>query len=806
MRRREQLRDKALGLLAAPSRWAHPVAGTLETDHILAGATVRRDERGIPWVEADNDRDLYFAVGFAQATDRLWQMDVLRRRAKGQLCEIFGKAVLPEDIRARRLALERVAAASEALLSPEHKACLTAFSRGVNAAVRRMRRRAGLPVEFLLLRYAPAPWTPLDSLVIVKHLGFDLGMNLKNETFRARLTREHPEHAPSFLHPKYPADGAVTVRRPAGRPGPVPTPEPVAATAAVGPELPDALPLPSRDWVQGLLRGEHSIGSNAWAVSAERSATGYPLLANDPHVLFTQPSLWYQMGLKATGARSGDRAGEDTAEGYGVTVPGLPGLIAGANRHLAWGITNSTVDTQDLCTLDPASGEQRTWEIESTIVVRGGDDVTVRAAGGDRHVEMDPPTDDDTERYGLFWSGLTPSTEIEGCQLMWRARNYREFRGALRGFGVPVLNVVVACQDGDIALKTAGLVPERRPGSGLAPAPFAEVARSWEHFLPFDALPETLNPDEGYIVSANHKMVPDDAPVQVGVDWVAPYRAERIEELIVGAGRVTSDDCARWQGDETNGRAVRVLPSLLEALGRRPPVEPSAAACHAFLREWDGVDSRGQAAPLVFFRLMQVLAEHWVTSRLGADLAGRMPDISLQVDHLILDEGARARLGDEAPLPDVVGAALTEAARRIALECGPEPGRWRYDRIHRLADRHPLAKAVPALAGLFGGTTIPVGGSGHSVFLMTPDRDGAVVEGAPWRFIAELGAAGPRLRDVLRHGSSGHPRSVHYEDQSAVHAAGGYYDVQFQAAPHAPAPRLRLVPRSWPRPWPGPRS
>lgn len=225
----------------------------------------------------------------------------------------------------------------------------------------------------------------------------------------------------------------------------------------------------------------------------------------------------------------------------------------------------------------------------------------------------------------------------------------RRIRGALRGFGVPVLNVVVACQDGDIALKTAGLVPERRPGSGLAPAPFAEVARSWERFLDFDALPETVNPQEGYIVSANHKMVPDDAPVQVGVDWVAPYRAERIEELIVGAGRVSADDCARWQGDEANGRARRVLPALLEALAEQPPEERIAAACHALLKEWDGVDSRGQAAPLVFFRLMQVLSEHWVTSRLGAELAGRMPDISLQVDHLITDGAARLRLGDDAP-------------------------------------------------------------------------------------------------------------------------------------------------------------
>ncbi|WP_330261084.1 penicillin acylase family protein [Streptomyces sp. NBC_00539] len=785
---RGSLRDRALGILAAPSRWARPRPGTQRHEGIVSGATIRRDHRGIPWVEADNDGDLYFAAGFAQATDRLWQMDVLRRRAKGTLSEIFGAVALPDDVRARKLALERVARASEELLGPERRAALEAFSRGVNTALRRMRRRAGLPPEFMLLRYRPEPWTPVDSLVIVKHLGFDLGVNIKNETFRARLTREHPSCAASFLHPKYPDGGAVTIRKPAG-PG---SADRAGSTdeAVLRSEHVDALPLGSRDWLQGLLRGEHPIGSNAWAVSGERSATGHPLLANDPHILFTQPSLWYQMGLKVTAD------GEDAADGYGVTVPGLPGLIAGANRHLAWGITNSTVDTQDLCTLDSLSGAERTWEIESTISVRGGDDVVVRAAGGVRHVEMDPPAaDDDAGRYGLFWSGLTPSTEIEGCQLMWRARGYEEFRDALRGFGVPVLNVMVACRDGDIALKTAGLVPARRPASGLAPGAYSEVARSWERFLEFDELPETVNPEEGYIVSANHKLVPDDAPVQVGIDWVAPYRAERIEELILGAGPVTADDCARWQGDTANGRARRVLPALLEALDQQPPEDRLARACHELLKDWDGRDAADQAAPLVFFRLMQVLAEHWVTSRLGADLAGKMPDISLQVDHILLDGEARERLGDLEPLAAVVSRALTEAAGRISRAHGTRPALWRYEHVHVLADRHPLAKAVPALAGLFGGRTTPVGGSGHSVCLMTPDREGAVVEGAPWRFVAELAGPGPHLRDVLRHGSSGHPLSPHYEDQTDTHSAGGLYPVDLQGAAPRTGPGLVLRPR-----------
>uniref|UniRef100_UPI000A3FE682 penicillin acylase family protein n=1 Tax=Streptomyces acidiscabies TaxID=42234 RepID=UPI000A3FE682 len=233
----------------------------------------------------------------------------------------------------------------------------------------------------------------------------------------------------------------------------------------------------------------------------------------------------------------------------------------------------------------------------------------------------------------------------------------------------------------------------------------------------------------------------------------------------------------------------RILPVLLAALADAPPAEPLPAACHRLLADWDGHARPAEAAPLVFFRLLQKLTDHWVYDRLGADLAAAMPDVTLQVDHLLTSPGARARLGDGTPLPVSVGRALAEAAAWIAEEQGADPARWRHDRIHRIRDRHALAKAVPVL---FGGVTTPVGGSGHSVGLMTPDRQGTVVEGAPWRFVAELRPDGPRLWDVLRHGSSGHPRSPHYEDQTPLHAAGRLYPVPLKGPPDRTARVLTL--------------
>ena len=759
-------RERGLRLLARPSLHAQHSHGRLPG---LAGtADIRRDGRGIPYITAATEHDLYAAAGYAQATDRLWQMDVLRRRARGQLAEIFGAAVVAEDLKMRHLALGRAARRSADLLDPRTRDNLAAFCAGINAAARRMRRRGGLPLEFRLLRYRPGPWLPTDSIVLVKYLGFDLGRNLATELFRARLARDHPEFAAAFGTPRYPAGGAVTVRTAA--------PGTTRRTEAAVPSPAD-LPPESRAWYDTLLSGDHATGSNAWAVAGRRTATGHPVLANDPHIVVTQPSLWYQTALRLADGRDG-------AAAYGVTVPGLPGLIAGANEHLAWGITNATVDTQDLCVLGPDS--EPAWTEDSVITVRGAEPVPVRAAGGERHVELAPSGPAGGGRYGLFWSGLQPSAEITACQRMWRTTGYPEFRDELRAFGVPVLNVVVACADGTIALKTAGNIPARVPGSSSdTAAPYARVARSWQRFLGFEDLPETVDPPEGYIVSANHRLLPPEAALDVGVDWLPPYRAVRIEELITSAPPISGPMCAGWQSDLSNGRARRILPTLLAALDEAPPRAPAAAACRRLLAGWDGHDHGHAAAPLIFFRLTAELFRHWVGTRLGDELAAAMPDAALQVDHLVLTAEARAAIGDREPLPAVVHRALTETARQIVAELGDDPARWRWDAVHRIRDQHPVAAAVPALAPLFGDPSTPAGGSSHTVCLTSAAPGGRVVEAAPWRFVAEVSPSGPRLWDVLRHGASGNPASPHYDDQTAAHTEGRHYPAGLLAAPES---------------------
>jgi penicillin G amidase len=772
--------DRALArlarLAAGPSRRLLPGSAGERLQRYGADATIARDERGIPWITASCEEDLCFAAGFAQACDRLWQMDLLRRRAQGTLSEVFGSKTAAADVRVRRLAIHRVARAAETALSARGRLALDSFSNGVNTAIRRMARRGALPPEFLLLRYRPRPWTARDSLAIVKMLGFDLSKNLASETFRARLVREAPQYAQAFLEPKYPADIPLTIWPDGTRSGRASGPVPDGRGTGPIPATPGAQRAgePScviEPWPGARLpaRGEGG-GSNAWVLAGSRTASGSPLLANDPHVGFSQPSLWYQAGLCLTD-------GPQPSEGYGVTVPGLPGLVCGANQCLAFGITNATVDTQDLCLA--ATGEQLPggWAERSMIKVRRGADVPVDSAGAQGCVEIDIPGLPG-ERWLLFWSGYQPSAEIDGSLRAWRARSYGEFRDALRYFGVPVLNYLVACADGTIALKTAGCVPRRRPGSGLLPAGYAEVAQSWQSFLGFEELPEVVNPAQGYIVSANNKLMADDDRLYLTADWAGAYRAPRINELIRERGRVTARDCARWQMDVMNARARRLLPVLLPALGTEDPPDDLTAACLDLLRGWDGYDHPGLAAPVIFSGLLTDLTAAWAGSRLGPDLADAMPDLSLQVDHLILDAAARSAAGVQGPLGLPALSALQRTATRLARELGGNPRLWRNDRAYVIADGHLLGRSARALAPLFGHPESPVGTSRYSVRLMFPGPSGVITEGAPWRFVAETGGDGCTMWDVLRHGSSGHPLSPHYDDQTAAHEQGRLTEVK----------------------------
>ncbi|WP_085066632.1 penicillin acylase family protein [Catenuloplanes japonicus] len=759
-----------LRLLGRRSLRATRPSGRIDAAGVRQQVVIDRDERGVPWVQAGAEPDLYFGLGYAMAADRLWQMDVLRRRAHGGLAEVLGPSLIDQDVLARTLSFSYAAERSLTALPSQAAENLDAFAAGVNHLIRRLRRRAALPVEFQLLRYRPEPWTAVDSVAIIKQLGFGLGRNLHQELFRDGLAARHPHLADVFSVPRYPQGGTTTL----GRPGPDTRPAPPAAP--VTSRLPDS----SRAWLSALLTGQRTGGSNGWVVGGAMSRTGGPMLANDPHIAFTQPNLWYQVGL---------RLGPDI--GYGVTVPGIPGLVAGTNRDIAWGITNATADTQDLFAITDADHRPPEWTRPQVITVRGGAPVTVTASGGPGYVLLAPSA-------GLYWSGFFESTEAETCQRMWRARSWGQFREVLRGFGVPVLNFVLAAADGTVGFQTAGIIPRRRAADGVGVSSRADAERRWRAPLSFDELPESTGDAGSVYVTANHKIIPDGRPPHLGADWGGPYRADRITDLIRRAAPgIAAADHGRWQMDTVNGRAVRVLPALLTALAAHPPARGPAAGCYDILARWDCRDDAAQPAPLIFAALMRQLADRWVHTPLGRDLTVLMTDVTLQVDHLVLDDAARKHAGENEPLPAVVGHALAAAAASLANTWGPDPAQWRFGDLNRIRDRHPLAAAVPGLRAFFGDPDTPVSGGGQTVCLMYPTEDGSVTEGAPWRFVVCFGADGPLIQDSLRHGASGNPASRHYDDQTMTHTQGRLHTVPLDG-PASPTTRLTIRAPRWP--------
>src|SRR5688572_27819374 len=514
------MRRFALGLLALVV--VIPSAGYLylrqslpqtRGEVVLAGlraeTEVLRDRHGIPHIYATSLEDAHFALGFVHAQDRLWQMEISRRIGSGRLAEILGPAALEADRFMRTLGLRKVAEANLRHLDDESRRLLDAYAAGVNAF---LARDPVLPPEFWLLNVKPELWTPIDSVVWTKVMAWDLGNNWRSELLRLRLSRTlSTERIQEFL-PPYPGDAAPRLpdlrafyssleKNPAPRP---------AFSEKSGSD-PDFL-----------------LGSNSWVVSGARSASGKPVLANDPHLGLTAPPVWYFAHLHAPGL-----------DVIGGTLPGVPAILVGRNDRIAWGLTNTGADVQDLYLekLDTHFDEH-----EELIKVKGASDerLVVRSS---RH----GPVISDVSRsaleaaprgyaLALAWTALAEDdlTMQAGVKIS-RARDWEEFLGAARDLHSAPQSVSYADVDGNIGFISAGRVPLRKPANdlhGLAPAPGWDARYDWTGYIPFEQLPQAFNPASGTVVLANHKVVPPKYPHAITYEWQPPYRARRIQELL----------------------------------------------------------------------------------------------------------------------------------------------------------------------------------------------------------------------------------------------------------------------------------
>jgi len=727
-----------------------PLNATRVVQGLSAPVRIDRDAMGIPTITATNDDDAAFALGYVHAEDRLFQMDLQRHYAAGRLAEWFGEPALNTDKMMRTLGFAPAAARQFAALSPEVQAGLKAYAAGVNAYLRE--RRTALPPEYYLLRADPEPWHPEDTLLWGKLMAWQLAGNYRAELVRARVaTRVKPEELP-VLYPAYPKDGPTVLSQ-------------------VEPAL-QRLPLDT------LIR-EFGVGhdpvraSNNWVVSGARTVSGKPLLANDPHLGFTAPGIWYLVHVVTPQHRI-----------TGGTIAGAPVVLVGHNERIAWGFTNTGSDVSDLFVekLDPAdptkyltpAGSEPFITRTETIAVRGAPAVQL-SVRSTRHgpVISDVATGDQMSFVGTgYVLALQATYFMDGDrtpQAFWeidRAIDWQSFQRALAKFDAPEQNTVYADVDGHIGFAAPARVPIRGKGEGWLPSPGWTGEYDWTGFIPFDQLPMTLDPASNAIVTANNKIVPDSYPYFLGRDWEIPFRAERIAALL-GRGPQSLDASSAIQRDRYSTMASRLLPLMLDA----PVSTPDARVAIERLRGWNMEMDRDKVEPLIFTAWLRELNRSLLAEKLGPtfeDYWGLHPDV---IESILT---AHQDWCNTSPTDDVVvvcseqlANSLERALEQLRKAYGDNMDEWRWGRAHPAEFRNRVLAQVPLL-GQAANLSIPADGGADTINRgdfnirnsAAPYED---VHGPGLRMVVDM-ADPANARFMVVPGQSGNPLSPNYGD------------------------------------------
>ena len=753
-----------------------PYDGSIVVDGLKAPVLVRFGPHAVPTVEAQSVGDMLFAQGYLVASERMWQMDLMRRLAGGRLAEVFGERALPLDRYYRTIGLPRAAREAHGKLEPRFRRMLGRYADGVNAYRDAAAER--LPLEYLIAGFSPAPWQPEDSLVIGEYMAWINSVNLREElTFLRIASRLGTRRALEL----FPADQGI----------------PAPADAADLPEYRGLLladlsergsgSAPSLQGLLALSRPSAGAASNVWAVTGPRSADGNALLANDPHLVAGMPGTWYELEMRAPGYHAA-----------GLALPGVPLLVLGHNADLAWGLTSAVPDTQDLflerlidagdAVLRPSGGSEPIRERIELIPVQGRAEpvaLTIRSTEHgvliDELLRPDQVNPDALPRMRLPDAlAFRRSMEVPDRALvaLWRlntARTVADARAAGGDLRRVSQNLVIAHRKGDLGWQVTGALPVRGRGSGAFPVPGWEPGYGWTGYLPFERNPGVTNPPDHLLVTANNRNVPEDWPDRIGHAWLPPYRAQRIRAMLDAEGQPDAPRMAAMQADRRSERAAMLNRSLLGVLPDLRRVDPDAAAiAERELLGWDltfDPDSR----PAAFYGLLiPALYRALFGDELGSDLTALMAlDF---ISYGPLDEAlrtGRSSFWDDIATPgaaegpaEIWARALHDTAAALAHAL-PDPDDRRLARLRSLTFPHAF-DGQPLLGRLFNVGPIGVGGDPSTVDVagVSPLRP-REVDYIPSVRVVYTPADWARTRGSLPLGQSGHRFSRYRTDQLA---------------------------------------
>ena len=810
-------------------------SGTVDVPGLSKPVTVSRDDAAIPQLTASTADDLFRAQGYVHAQDRFWEMDFRRHVTAGRLSEMFGASQVPTDTFIRTLGWRRVAEQEVKLLDPTSLRYYQDYADGVNAYLKQ-RSGAALSLEYAVLglqnpSYAPEPWTPADSVAWLKAMAWDLRSNLEDEIDRALLATKLTPEQVAELHPGYPYTGHPTITEEGGgspraatpdaKPGAVASASASSSAAGAGDGSAVADPAAYADRLRQVAASVDSlprlmgpagddIGSNSWVVGGAHTASGTPLLANDPHLGAALPSVWYQMGLHCTTV--GPECPFDVA---GFSFSGFPGIIIGHNDRIAWGFTNLGPDVADLF-VEKVTGD--TYEYDGAQVplqkrterirVAGGKDVTitVRSTGhgpivtdiGDAYAVI---AKDQAGKLGvpaqqfqlsLAWTALTPGHTANAIFAFDTARDWAGFRAAAQQFQVPSQNLVYADVDGHIGYQAPGLIPVRAAGDGTKPVPGWTSQYAWTGTIPFDRLPSIFDPPSGYIVTANNAAVGPSFPDLITADWDQGYRANQIEVRLAqlfGEGRkVTGADMSAIQADTYDANAAALVPVLRE-VAAKPDADTDLRRAAGLLDGWDYRDSGGSAAAAYFAVFWRELLNDTFAAKLPAGTEPTGGDRWFSVVRSLLDQPDSPWWADKkrdiADRDGMIAYAAGQAWAKTRDLLGGDPASWRWDRLHTLTLKNASLgeSGVAPVEWLLNRGPWHVGGGSSVVDATGWDASqGFEVNRVPsMRMVVDLSDF-DRSTWINLTGASGHAFDAHYTDQTDLWATGRTRPWPFSAA------------------------
>lgn len=729
------------------------IEGKLNVTGLISEVQVIRDDKGIPKIIAQNESDLYRAQGFIHAQDRLFQMDLARRQASGRLSEVVGKVAIENDKKFLIFSLRRAAEKSYAIYSEEAKKVLQNYTDGVNAYIEYAKSKNKLPYEFTLLGYQPEQWTPIDSLTIGKYMAYDLGGHWSYQAFN--------NWALNHLGiEKFKELNSIAVQE--------------------DKDIDEIIKINQNQSVlidekTALYETPHTDnGSNNWVVSGNKTESGKPLLADDPHLSLSTPSIWYQMSLQAPSVHVS-----------GVIFAGIPGIILGNNENIAWGVTNYGPDVQDLYIekQNPQNKNQFEYDgeyydaevVKYDLKVKGQESIPYEII----YTKNGPIISDilkvedkiltGNTLFSMRWTANEPTKELEAILTLNKAKDWDSFEKGLEEFKAPAQNFVFADNKGNIAFKSNGNIPIRKKGNGVLPVPGYLSEYSWNGYIPFDELPEINNPESGFIATANTNTTPEYNRFVSNV-WSQPYRKARIDEFLNSKNKLTYKDMQSLQMDIKNLYAEEFLDKMIVNTDKNEIKKE----VFDILSKWNRDDDKDLAAPLIFHNWMIKLREVTFRDEMDKNVYKFMPHKEHYSDELLRKVLLRNEnlLIYKGGIKQALTTSLKETIEDLSQKHGSDISKWKWGNEHKLSFKHSLTTAVPILGVFLNPKEVPISGSRITVQAASQNEQGLVNHGASWRYVYDF--KDDSGYHIVGPGQSGHFMSSFYKNQVENWANGTY--------------------------------